>query len=112
MDRKGPRRLHSRLERWIDPAKFGWYSGDHHIHAAGCSSLQNPTEGVDAQGHDPADSGRAPEPGSVLTWGPDYYYQKQFFSGHDRSAFKPDRLMHYDLEVSGFPPATPDISCC
>src|SRR6185295_4182579 len=24
-----------RLERWIDPAKFGWYSGDHHIHAAG-----------------------------------------------------------------------------
>src|SRR6266568_4010710 len=25
------------LERWIDPAKQGWYSGDHHVHAAGCS---------------------------------------------------------------------------
>jgi hypothetical protein len=23
------------IERWIDPAKFGWWSGDHHIHAAG-----------------------------------------------------------------------------
>src|SRR4029450_6409266 len=25
------------IERWIDPAKFGWWSGDHHIHAAGCA---------------------------------------------------------------------------
>jgi len=25
------------LSRWIDPASLGWYSGDHHIHAAGCS---------------------------------------------------------------------------
>jgi hypothetical protein len=41
--------------------------------------------------------------GSVLTWGPDYYYQKQFFSGHDDPLSKPDELMHYDLEVSGFP---------
>jgi hypothetical protein len=41
--------------------------------------------------------------GSVLTWGPDYYYQKQFFSGKDDPLSKPDRLMHYDLEVSGFP---------
>jgi len=41
--------------------------------------------------------------GSVLTWGPDYYYQKQFFSGKDDPLSKPDSLMHYDLEVSGFP---------
>src|SRR5215510_4743570 len=26
-----------RLERWIDAAGLGWYSGDHHIHAAGCA---------------------------------------------------------------------------
>jgi hypothetical protein len=25
------------LRRWIHPAAQGWYSGDHHIHAAGCS---------------------------------------------------------------------------
>ena len=27
--------LDLRLERWIDPAAHGFYSGDHHIHAAG-----------------------------------------------------------------------------
>jgi hypothetical protein len=41
--------------------------------------------------------------GAVLTWGPCYYYQKQFFSGQDNPLSTPDRLMHYDLEVSGFP---------
>jgi len=41
--------------------------------------------------------------GAVLTWGPCYYYQKQFFSGQDNPLSQPDRLMHYDLEVSGFP---------
>ncbi|MCI0437363.1 MAG: hypothetical protein L0271_27570, partial [Gemmatimonadetes bacterium] len=33
------------IERWIDPARFGWWSGDHHIHAAGCAHYMNPTEG-------------------------------------------------------------------
>src|SRR4029077_10399547 len=27
--------LSFQLERWIDPANFGWFSGDHHVHAAG-----------------------------------------------------------------------------
>jgi hypothetical protein len=41
---------------------------------------------------------------SVLTWGPSYYFQKKFFSGEDHPLSKPgERLMHYDLEVSGFP---------
>lgn len=41
--------------------------------------------------------------GSVLTWGPDYYYQKQFFTSKDDPLSKTARRMHYDLEVSGFP---------
>jgi hypothetical protein len=41
--------------------------------------------------------------GSVLTWGPCYYHQKQFFTGLDDKLSRPGRLMHYDLEVSGFP---------
>jgi len=91
------------LDRWIDPSQYGWYSGDHHIHAAGCSHYMNPTEGVE-----PADMmrqilGETLNTASVLTWGPDYYYQKQFFSGNDHPLSKPDRIMHYDLEVSGFP---------
>lgn len=31
-----PEEWRFRLKRWIDPAALGWYSGDHHIHAAGC----------------------------------------------------------------------------
>jgi hypothetical protein len=91
------------LRRWIDPSQWGWYSGDHHIHAAGCSHYQNPTEGVL-----PADmmrqvKGESLNLGAVLTWGPCYYYQKQFFTAEDNPLSTGDRLMHYDLEVSGFP---------
>src|SRR6202035_3873804 len=30
------------LKRWVRPATRGWYSGDHHIHAAGCAHYENP----------------------------------------------------------------------
>jgi hypothetical protein len=100
---EGPSELAFQLDRWIDPAKFGWYSGDHHVHAAGCSHYMNPTEGVEPRDMMRQILGERLNIGSVLTWGPDYYYQKQFFSGHDDPLSQPDRLMHYDLEVSGFP---------
>ena len=29
-----------KLKRWIDMKKFGWYSADHHIHAAGCHIMK------------------------------------------------------------------------
>jgi hypothetical protein len=100
---EGPSELAFQLDRWIDPAKSGWYSGDHHIHAAGCSHYMNPTEGVEPRDMLRQILGERLNIASVLTWGPDYYYQKKFFSGHDDALSKPDRLMHYDLEVSGFP---------
>jgi hypothetical protein len=103
VDAAGPSELSFTLERWIDPSKLGWYSGDHHIHAAGCSHYQNPTEGVLPEDMIRQIQGEALNLGSVLTWGPCYYYQKQFFTGEDSGLSKPDRLMHYDLEVSGFP---------
>jgi hypothetical protein len=40
---------------------------------------------------------------SVLVWGPSYYHQKQYFTGKDHPLSTPDRLMRYDLEISGFP---------
>jgi hypothetical protein len=95
--------LSFQLERWIDPSKFGWFSGDHHVHAAGCSHYMNPTEGVQPEDMIRQIQGEHLNIGSVLTWGPDYYYQKQFFSAKDHPLSKPDQLMHYDLEVSGFP---------
>src|SRR6266404_722246 len=91
------------MQRWIDPAKYHWYSGDHHVHAAGCSHYQNPTEGVQPDDMMRQIRGEKLNVGSVLTWGPCYYYQKQFFSGKDHPLSRPDGLMHYDLEVSGFP---------
>jgi hypothetical protein len=103
VDGAGPRELAIALERWIDPPRLGWYSSDHHIHAAGCSHYQNPTEGVLPEDMMRQILGESLNIGSVLTWGPCYYYQKQFFSGQDNPLSKPERRMHYDLEVSGFP---------
>src|SRR5215813_2383936 len=99
----GPNELAFQLDRWIDPSKYGWYSGDHHIHAAGCSHYMNPTEGVEPKDMIRQILGEHLNLASVLTWGPDYYYQRQFFSGQDHPLSKPSQLMHYDLEVSGFP---------
>jgi hypothetical protein len=99
----GPAELSFQLDRWIDPAQNGWYSGDHHVHAAGCSHYMNPAEGVEPKDMIRQILGEHLNLGAVLTWGPDYYYQKQFFSGKDDPLSARDRLMHYDLEVSGFP---------
>lgn len=103
VDANGPAELSFGLNRWIDPSKLGWYSGDHHIHAAGCSHYQNPTEGVLPNDMNRQVRGENLNIAAVLTWGPDYYYQKKFFSGHDNPLSTASCLMHYDLEVSGFP---------
>jgi len=91
------------MKRWIDPSKYHWYSGDHHVHAAGCSHYQNPTEGVRPEDMVRQIQGEKLNVGAVLTWGPCYYSQKKFFSGKDHPLSKTNELMHYDLEVSGFP---------
>jgi hypothetical protein len=91
------------LHRWIDPARLGWFSGDHHVHAAGCSHYQDPTLGVNPEDMFRQVRGEALNIGAVLTWGPCYYHQKQFFSGSDHPLSTADRLLHYDVEVSGFP---------
>ncbi|HZQ53633.1 MAG TPA: CehA/McbA family metallohydrolase [Bryobacteraceae bacterium] len=99
----GPNEVSFAMQRWIDPAKYGWYSGDHHVHAAGCSHYQNPTEGVRPEDMVRQIQGEKLNVGAVLTWGPCYYYQKQFFTGKDNPLSARGELMHYDLEVSGFP---------
>lgn len=100
---EGEHRISFELQRWINPSLYAWYSGDHHIHAAGCSHYENPTEGVLPEAMWKQIQGEALNVGSVLTWGPCYYYQKQFFTGQDHALSKPNQLIHYDLEVSGFP---------
>jgi hypothetical protein len=91
------------LTRWIDLASQGWYGGDHHIHAAGCLHYESPTEGVRPQDMIRHILGEALHVGAVLTWGPSYYFQKQFFEGRTNRLSTAEHLMRYDVEVSGFP---------
>ena len=46
-----------RLERWIDPSAYGFYSGDHHIHAAGCAHYTLAHGGRASRRHVPAGQG-------------------------------------------------------
>lgn len=90
------------VARWIDPSRRGWWSGDHHIHAAGCQHYDKPTEGVE-----PADMmrhilGEDLKVGCCLTWGPCFDYQKRFFTGKPDNVSKPPYILRYDIEVSGF----------
>jgi hypothetical protein len=114
------------LARWIDPAAWGWYSGDTHIHAGGCAHYQVPTEGVSPETMIRLVRGEGLSVGDVLTWAPSWYYQKQFFCGlavsldaalehpelqaADNASLVPhptaedqESTLRYDVEVSGFP---------
>ena len=92
-----------RLQRWIHMAKRGWFSGDHHIHAAGCSHYEAPTEGVLPVAMMRHIVGEDLNVGCVLTWGPCWYHQKQFFDGKVHKLSENNYVMRYDVEVSGFP---------
>ena len=92
-----------KLRRWSHPAIRRWYSGDHHVHAAGCHHYENPTEGVT-----PADMmrhilGENLNVACILSWGPCWYTQKQYFEGRQSALSQSNHLIRYDVEVSGFP---------
>jgi len=92
-----------RLTRWVHMASLGWFSGDHHVHAAGCAHYENPTQGVTPEDMMRHITGEDLNVGCVLSWGPCWYHQKQFFDGKVSKLSRSDYLMRYDVEVSGFP---------
>lgn len=94
--------LSFQLERWIDPAASGFYSGDHHIHGAGCAHYTSPTEGVTPEDMFKQVEGEGLNVGCVLTWGPCFNYQRKFFAPGVSRLSKPLTVMKYDLEISGF----------
>jgi hypothetical protein len=119
-------RIQIKLARWVNTQQLGWHPGDPHIHAAGCQHYEIPTQGVTPEAMIRHVRGEALAVGDVLTWGPGYYYQKQFFTGHvyephnslehaeyqeaNNVTLKPrgtphdvESLVRYDVEVSGFP---------
>jgi hypothetical protein len=102
--RKGRRqREEFQLARWAHPARRQYYSGDHHIHAAGCLHYDSPTEGVGPPDIMRHILGEDLNVGCVLTWGLCWSTQKKYFEGTTSKLSQPNHLMRYDVEVSGFP---------
>lgn len=91
------------LKRWIKMAELGWHSADHHVHAAGCSHYDSPTEGVDPKDIWRQALGEDLNIAANLAWGPSWYHQKTFFTGKDDPLSDPKNIMRNDVEVSGFP---------
>lgn len=91
------------LKRWIRLSQLGWYSADHHIHAAGCSHYDSPTEGVDPKDMFRQALGEDLNMAANLAWGPSWYHQKTFFTGKDHPLSGKKNIMRNDVEVSGFP---------
>jgi hypothetical protein len=99
---KGEAQIAVQLERWVYPMDYGFYSGDHHIHAAGCAHYTNPTEGVFARDMFLHVKGEGLNVGCNLTWGPCYDFQRQFFEPQANKISEPLTVIKYDLEISGF----------
>ena len=91
------------LKRWINMAALGWFSGDHHVHAAGCSHYESPEEGVAPMDMWRQVVGEDLNVAAVLAWGPSWYHQKSFFSGEVNALSTNKNVLRYDVEVSGFP---------
>jgi len=91
-----------KLERWVNPAEYGWFSGDHHIHAAGCSHYTSPTEGVLPEHMFRYVKGEGLNVGCCLTWGPCFEFQHSFFHPVPDAVSEPLTVLKYDVEVSGF----------
>ncbi|MGZ0164740.1 MAG: CehA/McbA family metallohydrolase [Planctomycetales bacterium] len=91
-----------RMNRWVDPMLSGFYSGDHHIHGAGCSHYDSPTKGVSPQDMFLQVKGEGLNVGCVLTWGPCFDFQRNYFSPKADAVSEASTLLKYDLEISGF----------
>lgn len=92
-----------KLKRWINMKKLGWYSADHHVHAAGCSHYESPEEGVKPVDMWRQALGEDLNVAAVLAWGPSWYHQKTFFTGSNDPLSTSKNIMRNDVEVSGFP---------
>lgn len=99
---RGDSTVSVKLERWINPADHGYFSGDHHIHAAGCAHYTSPTEGVFAHDMFLHVKGEGLNVGCNLTWGPCFEFQRQFFEPTINKLSEPFTVLKYDIEVSGF----------
>src|SRR5947199_9231420 len=89
-----------KLERWVNPMDFGFFNGDHHIHAAGCAHYTYPTEGVLPEDMFLHVTGEGLNVGCCLTWGPCYDYQRKFFEASPHRLSAPFTILKYDVAAS------------
>ncbi len=99
---KGPLQIDVNLQRWTNPTGYGFYCGDHHIHGAGCSHYDSPTKGVTPEDMFLQVKGEGLNVGCILTWGPCFDFQRNYFSPTASTVSEPMTLLKYDLEISGF----------
>lgn len=99
---QGSSKLALKLRRWVNPLQAGFYCGDHHIHGAGCSHYESPTKGVRPEDMFVQVKGEGLNVGCVLTWGPCFEFQRDYFSPTADKLSEPRTLLKYDLEISGF----------
>ncbi len=97
-----PSTLDLKLDRWVNPEEVGFYSGDHHIHASGCAHYQSPTVGIGPLDIFRHVKGEGLNVGCILTWGPGFDHQRQFFAPDAHAVSEAKTLVKYDLEISGF----------
>lgn len=97
-----PQEISVQLERWVNPMQYGFYCGDHHIHGAGCSHYDHPTQGVTPEDMFLQVKGEGLNVGCVLTWGPCFEFQRQYFAPIAHAVSEPLTILKYDLEISGF----------
>jgi hypothetical protein len=94
--------LRVELARWVEPLRWGFFSGDHHIHGAGCAHYTVPTQGVTPEDLFRQVKGEGLNVGCLLTWGPCFEHQRQYFAPAPHPVSERLTLLKYDLEISGF----------
>jgi hypothetical protein len=99
---KGSAEVAVKLERWVNPVDYGFYGGDHHIHAAGCAHYTSPLIGMEPEHMFQQVKGEGLHVGCVLHWGYGFEHQRRFFGGPAHPISEPMTLLRYDMEVSGF----------
>jgi hypothetical protein len=95
--------LSIQLDRWIHMRKLGYYSSDSHIHASGCCYYTNPEEGLKPEHVRRMQLGEDVNVANILNWGPNWYHQKNYFTGDVHPLSKDHHIMQYNVEISGFP---------
>ncbi len=75
---------------------INWVASDPHFHSVGCGVYGEPEDLVELM------RSQDLQVGAGLVWGDGFGDDVGFFTGRDHPLSTPGRILHYDMEVSGF----------